>query len=259
MLLFTLGSLVNDTMNDQRQEREHKFVFNDADAAGFLSAFEGRLARIEYDASRPEAWTRTTYLDTDEFTYLRSSATHTHRRLRVREYASAAPGGEPALSGLCYLELKENTGSYRSKVRCAAPAAEIAALLRGSIPAGPSWTVRTHAAWITLLKRIIEERPSPRVTTWYRRETFAIPSGRVRLTVDRDISICEPVEPGSGARPPRTMEQLAATIVEVKVQGPNPEWLTPILAASTETHGFSKFHRAMESVAGKLAVRGGAR
>ena len=248
-------------MPNQHPESEHKFVLSPANAVSFLRALDPHMTPLSYDPAHPDAWTRTTYLDTDDFAYLRSSATRTHRRLRVREYAAASAGNAPRLTGACFVELKENTGTLRSKIRCAAPAEDIAALLRGEIPGGSRLTSRSNAAWIALLKRIIDEQPRPRVTTWYRRDTLLAESGRVRVTVDAGFAVCAPVAPGAPgtpATPATILESLDATIVEVKLAGEKPEWLSRAMETVEEAHGFSKFRRAMEVIAA-VPSRGRAR
>ena len=241
-------------------EFEHKFVLTPDAAAALLERVRPHLSPIEFDAARPEAWTRTTYLDTSDLRYLRSSETPTHRRLRVREYAAAPLGGPPVLTGRCFIELKENTGSVRTKIRCEAPSDDILALLRGEVPSGRNADARTSAAWLAILKRVIEERPLPQVTTWYRRESHG--ARGVRITFDSNVTFCDPGLPGHAgepATPGRVLERIDSTVVEVKLTGAAPAWLAPALLEK-ESHGFSKFQRAMQAVAAdRMAARGGSR
>ena len=234
-------------------EQEHKFVVSAGVASAFVERLRGRVNRLIHDSARPIAWTRTTYLDTPDGAYLASSGSETQRRLRVREYASSAAGDVPRLTGAAFLELKESNGPVRSKIRCAAPPAELQRLVRGQVPGG-AITVRTSRAWIALLRYIEEDRPRARVTTWYRRESHVAADGRVRITIDADIAFAFPAllgEAGEEAAPEerRVIERLEESVLEVKLLGPRPQWLEEAMATLPhERERFSKFQRAMAAI-----------
>src|SRR5215468_10196631 len=92
-------------------ENEQRYVLTRAQTVAFYASIGTRVALELYDRSRPVSYTRTTYLDTEDFSYFRSCDGPVARRLRVREYAvAAAPGDTAFLSGVCFLELKQSSG-----------------------------------------------------------------------------------------------------------------------------------------------------
>src|SRR6476646_7926573 len=99
-------------------EHEERFVLTRAQVTRFFTAISGHATIETYDRARPVAYTRTTYFDTDDSVYLQSCEGPIARRLRLREYAMAASLEDtPILSSLACIELKQNAGTARSKVR----------------------------------------------------------------------------------------------------------------------------------------------
>src|SRR5262245_64858579 len=99
-------------------EHEERFILTRAEVTRFFASIGARATIETYDQARPVAYTRTTYFDTDDSVYLRSCDGPIARRLRLREYAMAASLEDaPIRSGLACLELKQNAGTARSKVR----------------------------------------------------------------------------------------------------------------------------------------------
>ena len=102
-------------------EHEERFLLTRKQVTGLLAAIGPRATLEIYDRGNPVSYTRTTYFDTDQLLYFRSCQGPLARRLRVREYAMAASlDDDPVLSGIAFVELKQNAGTARSKVRLSA-------------------------------------------------------------------------------------------------------------------------------------------
>jgi hypothetical protein len=204
-------------------EIEYRFLLDGGALARVVAAASDRLEEVIYDPTRPVAWARTTYLDTPDERYLRTSAGGSRLRVRLRQYAAAADYDDPprAAAGT-WLEVKRSAGLERRKVRVRMSEPEIAAVLRGGL--------------------------APQVTTWYRRRSFA--GHGLRLTVDQDIAFCRPSLPvaaGALAEPGDLLAREVRAVLEVKSAGGQglPEWLFDALAALPADAGYSKLRAAV--------------
>ena len=174
------------------------------------------------------------------------------RRLRVRQYAFAAtPDEPPVFSGIGYVELKQHLGASRSKVRLAATAAEIGALLNAPGAAGAA-TADDPLAIVA--RELAIPTMAPRLSTWYRRVCLTAGDPAVRLTLDEGLQFCRPQPVGRAGQPaaPAPREVVAAfpaRILEVKFAGALPGWLEQLLAGlrSAPAH-FSKFRIGMQAL-----------
>jgi hypothetical protein len=238
-------------------ENEHKFLLSPPQASLFCATTARWLTPRVYDADRPVAFTRTTYLDTEDLHYFRSTDGAVERRLRIREYGGAAhPDGEPAPTGPCYLELKERAGDRRTKLRVPAPIGAIAEVLasRGrSIP--PAW--RNGSPYRPALRALRDELAArtvaARVSTWYQRISLISAAERVRVTLDLGITFLSP--PRLGATWSASWSTLGNVIghgplriLEVKHQGTAPAWLAHAMAPLGEPAKISKYALAMAAL-----------
>jgi hypothetical protein len=207
---------------DDAREREAKYVLEVDAARRIWAEARRRLALDVWDPARPVAYHRTTYFDTPDLA-LHRRADGAARRLRIREYASAAaPGEPPVVARRCYAELKSSAGGVRTKARLEVDAAAarlgLAALAPGDL--------------------------RPCLMTWYRRAAVASADRRLRLTLDRGLALCRPVRIGArcdGREPSTRFARGPALILEVKTREPWPAWLARVLAGVPPADGFSKF------------------
>jgi hypothetical protein len=224
-----------DSAPHPKGEHEIKFAVPLAQVDVFFAETEGRLCPQVYDESLPIAFSRTTYLDTPELVYLASSKEAVSRRLRIREYAGAAAAGEPVrLMDLCYLEYKESQAGQRSKARVRVAAHDIAEILHrpSRLVDGSRNPSRAELrAGHVLVRELEGKQLSPRLTTWYRRQSLRDASGWVRVTLDTELAFCHPINPGEGSngQPVLPREHVAghapACMLEVKCMGEPPAWL----------------------------------
>ncbi len=236
---------------------ELRFLLTRSETARFLEGAGGHAELTTYDPEHPIAYTRTTYFDTADAAYLTSSVEELARRLRVRQYAFAATAEEPPVfSGIGYIELKQHLGASRSKVRFAASAAEIAALLAAPGPAAAA--ADTNQPLAIVARELAIPTMAPRLSTWYRRVCLTASDPLVRLTLDEGLQFCRPQPVGRGGQPaaPAPREVVAAfpaRILEVKYQGTVPAWLQALLAGlrAAPLH-FSKFHIGMQALEHEL-------
>jgi hypothetical protein len=236
----------------QPLEHERRFLLQRTQAEAFVGGVAPHMTLEVYDVNRPVAFTRTTYLDTDDFEFLRSSGEAISRRLRVREYAASSnPDEEPVLSGICFLEFKESAGPIRSKARFAAPAEAIAEIIEsgGSRPRAWAGMLRQLKTFQSILGYLREGRLKPCLTTWYRRAALSGEKGRLRVTLDEGIAFCRPLwcvsEP---VRPKSVLSVGPGRVLEVKYRGEPPGWLAAQMDKLPESPAFSKFRVGMEQI-----------
>lgn len=229
---------------------EWKFVVPRAIADGFLEAIAPHVRDEVHDPARPVCYTRTTYLDTSDYAFLRSSGTERSRRIRVREYASATHlGGAAILAGDPWLELKESADNTRTKIRFRAPSLLIGELIASH---GHVSVDRESMELDVLRAALRESRPLPRMTTWYRRESRASDDGRVRITLDAGLTFARPQalgERGAPAKPDQIVERFTSRILEVKYSGDPPAWLVEAVAILPRPRELSKFREGMLAIA----------
>lgn len=215
-------------------ERERKYL-PEADAAeAFWRIASGHLRPEHAGGAVLYAWT--TYFDTADLAYYRSSDGPVRRRLRVREYA-LAPGldATPVLGERCYLELKQCRGDVRTKTRVALWPGELARHLSS-----------------------LEDAPvEPWVATWYRRRVLVDEGERLRLTLDDHLVLCRPRPIGG---PLATLDEAdllgrgPPCVLEYKSRAPPPPWLVRALAGLRQAADFSKFMLGMSAVAAAGAI-----
>jgi hypothetical protein len=242
-------------------EHEERFVLTRAQVTRFFAAIGTRATVETYDRARPIAYTRTTYFDTDDCVYLRSCDGPIARRLRLREYAMAASLEDvPVLSALACLELKQNAGTARSKVRLQASPTLLRRLIehRGLYDHDPQFaSLQPLSALATLQKELALPGMAPRLTTWYRRASMTAESGRLRITLDERLTFCRAQIVGVvGAEvAPSPTDVIApgpGRILEVKHWGERPVWLAWALDGLEPARGFSKFKMGMAALNRKL-------
>jgi hypothetical protein len=234
-------------------EHEQRFILTRAQVVAFYSAIGGRASLELYDEARPISYTRTTYLDTDDFAFFRSCEGPVARRLRIRQYAVAtAPGETPVLSHVCFLELKQNAGTARSKVRLSAPPHLLDRLIRqrGLIDARDPelGSIEPLAALKAIQAELATACMSPRLTTWYRRTCLCGEGGRVRITLDENLTFCQPQPLGAAGdviHPEEAFASGPARILEIKHWGERPDWIARAVDGFSPAPSFSKFRIGM--------------
>jgi len=240
-------------------EHEERFVLTRAQVTRFFAAIGMRATLETYDRGRPIAYTRTTYFDTDDSLYLQSCSGPVARRLRLREYAMAASLEDaPILSSLACLELKQNAGTARSKVRLQATPTLLRQLIDSRGQPDPEFeSLEPLSALATLVQQLAIPTMAPRLTTWYRRAAMTAESGRLRITLDERLTFCRPQCVGVvGAEvAPSPADIIApgpARVLEIKHWGERPLWLDWALDGLEPAPDFSKFRIGMAAMTRKL-------
>src|SRR4029079_16111865 len=100
------------------------------------------------------------------------------RRLRVRECAMAASLEDaPILSPIACLELKQNAGTARSKVRLQASPTLLRHLIERRVQRAPARAALAHISALAALEEALSIASiAPRLTTWYRRASMTAES-----------------------------------------------------------------------------------
>jgi len=247
--------------NNDPFEHEERFLLEREQVARFFEAVGSRTTTETYDPSRPISYTRTTYFDTDDYAYLRSCEGPLARRLRIREYALAASLREPPVfSGIAFVELKQNAGRARSKVRVSA-SPDLIRQLFDPVCAPEDEDeddFGDRSPLATVEREIRMPGMAPRLTTWYRRVCLTGESGRVRITFDQNLTFYRPQPIGlcSGSAGPDPRDAVAAgpaRILEVKLWGPTPPWLGAAIQGLRPAPRFSKFRMGMMALGRRVA------
>lgn len=250
------GDLASTETSLRAPERERKFVLTSASADAFLERAGAHLQVLVHDRSRPVAFTRTTYLDTEDLVFFRTSDAAVVRRLRIREYAaSTSPGRRPVAAGRCFLELKESGAAARTKVRLEAPPAVVTRIVQeGRLHPSAAAYLRFDPRTAVLLDEALAVGPLfAWVATYYRRTSFVADQGHVRVTLDSGISYLRPgplAALGAPLEPRPVIEHGPERVLELKYTGDPPAWLDEALreAGLVESVRFSKFRSAMIAV-----------
>jgi hypothetical protein len=239
------------TASNDPFDHELRYLLSHGEMRRFLDAIAARAAIEIYNRERPISYTRTTYLDTDDLTYFGTGSGEPARRLRVREYATAATAKDaPVISGVAFVELKEHADATRRKLRLAASPAEIAQLLANR-KAGPSANMTDGQA--ELARELALPTMAPRLATWYRRLCLTAEGRRVRITLDENLTFCrpQPIGDAGSMAAPRARDVIAAfpaRVLEVKHCGDMPFWLAPALESLQPAESFSKFRMGMTAL-----------
>lgn len=258
-------------MGSLLHEVEERFLV-DADEAGrFLATIRPSMPLCLHDPARPIEHVRTTYFDTDELTLFRVQSSASSWRVRVRQYASSRALAAPArLGAACALEVKEIAASGRRKLRAVGTPADVWGLLQGRQPgskgdpdgarrelghlgrraAGSSpaplrdlMLAGSLAAPLDHARRAIAAGAlRPRLTTWFRRLTYA--GCGARVTVDQMIEFARPVAigaPGDFAAPAEIVGRGPPLVLEVKLRVAPPARLAAAMQRLLVSTQFSKF------------------
>jgi hypothetical protein len=164
----------------------------------------------------------------------------------------------PVLSPAACLELKQNSGTARSKVRIQASPTLLRLLIACRGQRDPAFeALEPLSALATLQQEFAIPTMAPRLTTWYRRAAMTAEAGRLRITLDERLTFCRAQMVGVvGAEvAPSPADVIApgpARILEIKYWGDRPPWLARALDGLEPAHGFSKFKMGMAAIARKL-------
>ena len=242
-------------MDTRPPEIEHRFLVDAAEARSFLERVAEHIPVDVHDPSRPVAYVRTTYFDSDDLHLFRTQLRIGRRRVRVREYAGATSAeATPVLSGLAAFELKESTGQARRKLRMVGEPQHIAELL--CHPSEPK-DLRIHSAPLRRAADAIRRgRLLPRLTTFFCRTSHT--GSGVRVTLDERISFARPVaigRVGDPAQPPDIVGRGPQLILEVKRRCEQPDWLASAMRELLLMTQFSKFRDGMLAAQRAEALR----
>jgi hypothetical protein len=249
---------------DDPFELEDRFLLTRAQVTRLFASIARHAAVETYDPERPIAYTRTTYLDTDDFAFCRSCEGPVARRLRFREYAMAASLEDaPVLSPLAFLELKQTAGLSRSKLRLSGPPNLLQRLIERRGQCDDPIAFEQQDAFGVIRQELGRPTMAPRLTTWYRRAALTAESGRVRITLDELLSFCRPQPAGvvGAEAAPAAGDIFAAgpaRILEIKHWGTRPAWLARALIGLQQAPDFSKFRMGMSALGADVAGRGAA-
>ena len=179
---------------DDPFEFEERFLLTRAQVTRFFASLARHAAVEIYDRERPIAYTRTTYLDTDDFAFYRSCDRPGGAPAavsRIRDGGVAGRRADPVVA--------RRPGAQADRRDVALEGAAVGDADRAAAadrtPAG-SATIRSRSSSSCALGVIQQElrhpTMAPRLTTWYRRAALTAESGRIRITLDERLTFCRP-------------------------------------------------------------------
>ena len=190
--------------------KERRYHYGDVNT--LLNFLRERTMPLEYVPGRTETHITTVYLDTYEGTW---SVGRARNKLRCKNYQDP---------DLLWFEVKRRQGIKVEKRRQSIKPGDLPKVLDG-IRRGP------------VLQKLIGHAPlMPLVAVRYRRTAFEWPG--LRLTVDRDL-VFHAVLAGKPWKIGRSIGRKEGYVVEVKIDGPVPQWLRPALGGKSPQR-FSK-------------------
>jgi len=226
------------SVDDEYPEIEERYLVAPGETRVLLAGVADHLSVDRFDPARPIAFVRTTYFDSDDLDLFRSKR---RRRIRLREYAGApGPHGIPTLTGACAFELKESVGAERRKLRFVGDRTDLMRLLRR----GPHRPIEADLARASAEVR--SGRLRPRLTTFFRRRSYT--GDGIRLTLDDRLTFARPVRLGHAGDPAEPVDVIGRgpqLVLEIKLAGPRPRWVSEAVRGFLLMNRFSKFKGGM--------------
>lgn len=193
-------------------------------------------------------------------------------KLRAREYFDRNVENEITAEPVLWFEIKARVGASTRKLRFPIPTTEVAGFLHDGLITARMIELQRER-WGQRAEQLFEELSKlcsrtagplqPDCVAHYRRRAWQDPSGHTRVTLDTELAFYRP--------PVNVFSQLNSLadlierkqpvlradhcVIEIKLAGEQPEWLTELIAASKlertpETaKTFSKFLAASQAVA----------
>jgi hypothetical protein len=259
-----------------RDREETKYLIPIASAWQLLAEFDQRLPphrfRGEFSNCLPDAqhFVSTVYFDTPSRAQLRAAVRDVDRNVKVRgkEYYDLHPSlaelaTDPAqilhYQPFLWFELKERDGERTLKHRFRLPKQQVPAFFAGL--AAPDLNTLDEDARQSLeriddFRRGLGEPLVASALVSYRRKSWQVADGSLRITLDLDVAFFSPAadlwtraEPLSRSRLGEPAGVHDTAVLEVKKRASAPPWLARALdSVGAEPSRFSKF------VAASLAV-----
>lgn len=270
--LTPVARTADDLMTADREEA--KFLVHLDRVADLTSALDEHLPAHRFtgkDANRlpdPQHFVTTIYFDTPTRSQFQAALTNVDRNVKVRgkEYYDVHPSlaelaTDPAdilhYQPWLWFELKRREGDRTIKHRFRLPKCDVPHFFAGT--AGAPDADDTKKLIESYCKSLNEPLEASCVVS-YRRLSWQLPDGTLRVTLDLDLAFFAPpgdlftrVEPLERSRLGVPAQVHDRAVLEVKKRGAMPAWLEHALARSAaEPSRFSKFVAASHAVHGHV-------
>lgn len=214
---------------------EMKFLMDEGQTEAVCSVLKDRMAHDRFAFSD----IRNIYYDTPDFLLARRSNEHPFykEKLRVRSYG--APDKD------VFVELKKKYDGVVYKRRLSMPYDDASGWLSGDKSLEPATQIGSEIGFM------MERYPgiAPAMMLDYRRESFCMPDGDLRVTIDTDIRAdlwnfdLRSVPSGKSVLPD------GHTLMEIKTMGGIPLWLTEAMSSEkVYRSSFSKYGSAYKKI-----------
>ena len=219
------------------ERRELKYRITDAQRAALEAAFGARMVPDEHG----ESTICNIYYDTADYRLIRASLEKPayKEKLRLRSY------GIPEDGSMVFPEIKKKAQGIVYKRRVSMPYAQAISFLAGKSPA-PEGQIYRELSWMLASYPHL----TPKVFLSYERDSWqGIEQSALRLTLDREIHYrteCLDLQHGTSGD---NILQPGQTLMEVKIPGAAPLWLSHALSALwIFPTSFSKYGEAYQRI-----------
>ena len=219
------------------QRKEVKYLLSDGQLAALMPILKEHMQPDAF----PHSSISNLYYDTDDFRMIRRSLEKPQykEKLRLRSY------GIPDDSGMVFPEIKKKALGIVYKRRVSMPYTQAIAYLGGNAPT-PDGQIYRELSWMLASYPHL----APRVFLSYERDSWkGIEDSALRLTLDRDICYRTHELSLQGGAWGNAILQPGQTLMEVKIPGATPLWLSHALSAyGIFPTSFSKYGEAYKQI-----------
>lgn len=201
------------------QRKEVKYLLSDAQLAALMPILKAHMKPDVF----PHSSISNLYYDTDDFRMIRRSLEKPQykEKLRLRSY------GIPGDGSMVFPEIKKKAQGIVYKRRVSMSYAQALSFLAGKSPA-PEGQIYRELSWMLASYPHL----TPKVFLSYERDSWqGIEQSALRLTLDREIHYrteCLDLQHGTSGD---NILQPGQTLMEVKIPGAAPLWLSHALSA----------------------------
>jgi SPX domain protein involved in polyphosphate accumulation len=259
------------------ERREHVYIVNADAAEPFIAGVGRQLAPDPNICQAGDAahYVTTLYFDSANHDIAHTCARHDDNiKIRAREYCDRTLENEIVTEPLLWFEVKARLGASTRKLRFPIPISEVAAFLEDGLITERVIELQREI-WGRTAEQLFEKLSKlcrraagplrPDCVVHYRRRAWEDQDGSTRVTIDTELAFYRPpVDVFSQLRSlsdlvKHTPPVLRADdcVIEVKLAGEQPQWLSELLAARklerSAAKPFSKFLAASRAVASTVS------
>jgi SPX domain protein involved in polyphosphate accumulation len=273
---FSPASKLPMAASTSAERREYVYTVNTEAAAPFAAGVARQLAPDPHNCHTDDADTAhyitTLYFDSANHDIARACASgEDNIKLRAREYSDRTVENQSTTEPMLWFEVKARDGASTRKLRLPIQTAEVGAFLEDGLVT-ERVVERQRGRWGHSAEQLFEDISKlcsrtagplrPDCVAHYRRSAWQGQAGSTRVTLDTELAFYRP--PAAAFSQGSSLSDLIKRktpvlradhcVIEIKLAGEQPEWLTELIAATTlerersSNKTFSKFLAASRAV-----------